>query len=586
MKQSGLWVGLICCLLLLGSNAMAQGYFKRLDKPGKSFSKKMARLTNGDLILADASLDGLTSQLNRGIFVMRIDPCGEVVWAHTYNWGDHFLKFTDLAVDGDGNIFLYGSAYDGFTELIFLLKLNKNGELQKFGLVHSGTVDHFTLSLDVHNHRLMVFGLLLGWTSQKQGFVLVFDDELNYLWSRKFDPFESVGEAIFTNDNGFLCRSGPYVVKLDAAGNHLWSFHHSPEEGQPIAGPFEVADGYILENHYNGTTLFYKINLAGQLVWKSPSFAASGFGADISILPDGRLLAFYIQNNRLVRLLLSADGNILESLQLSADLPLHAGSLSQSLGANRSVALIINADSNNFGPADASGVLLQFPLDSLNLPCFQWIPVEGPFSNSNALNLLPFQPAFYEAPMSRENGQVLIDSLSYTFTDICDLSVAQVIQKDSILYCGETWLVPLPGSDFRWKDGEEANPRVLELAGVYRAANTDCLLPVVYEYTVSREPCHCVAYLPNAFSPNDDGINETLQLFSNCTLIGWHMVVYNRWGDLVFESDTPENSWNGNMGGRPAEAGVYAVFVRYLLEDETTGKMEDGLQKQDVTLLR
>jgi len=70
------------------------------------------------------------------------------------------------------------------------------------------------------------------------------------------------------------------------------------------------------------------------------------------------------------------------------------------------------------------------------------------------------------------------------------------------------------------------------------------------------------AFLPNAFSPNGDGINDEL----DCRLYGaTESTVYiiNRWGEVVFESTDLNTRWNGESAGKPCPEGVYAVVVKF-----------------------
>jgi len=73
-------------------------------------------------------------------------------------------------------------------------------------------------------------------------------------------------------------------------------------------------------------------------------------------------------------------------------------------------------------------------------------------------------------------------------------------------------------------------------------------------------------YMPNAFTPNADGHNDGF--FGKGYLNGvddFSMTIWNRWGELVFETSDPNEEWNGrvkNVGG-VSPAGVYVVVVRF-----------------------
>ncbi len=64
-------------------------------------------------------------------------------------------------------------------------------------------------------------------------------------------------------------------------------------------------------------------------------------------------------------------------------------------------------------------------------------------------------------------------------------------------------------------------------------------------------------YVPNAFTPNKDGLNDVIRPI----LLGIkelkYFRVYNRWGQMVFSTSAREKGWDGNFGGRPQEAGTY-----------------------------
>ena len=75
-------------------------------------------------------------------------------------------------------------------------------------------------------------------------------------------------------------------------------------------------------------------------------------------------------------------------------------------------------------------------------------------------------------------------------------------------------------------------------------------------------------YVPNAFSPNDDGINDIFKIEGD-DLIGvkdFQMIITNRWGGVVFESDSPLEGWDGKNIKRKTKRsnmGVYVVYVRF-----------------------
>ena len=89
-------------------------------------------------------------------------------------------------------------------------------------------------------------------------------------------------------------------------------------------------------------------------------------------------------------------------------------------------------------------------------------------------------------------------------------------------------------------------------------------------------------YVPNAFTPNDDGNNDQIQPFlSDLNVDVYRWQVFDRWGNQVFETHNPSDSWNGTFRGKPCSAGVYV----YSLKMEIRG-CQEGIYSGDLMLFR
>ena len=67
-------------------------------------------------------------------------------------------------------------------------------------------------------------------------------------------------------------------------------------------------------------------------------------------------------------------------------------------------------------------------------------------------------------------------------------------------------------------------------------------------------------YLPSAFSPNGDGLNDTFGAVGE-GIEKYRLTVYNRWGEVMFFTDDPGNRWNGQYEGSPVPFGTYNYEV-------------------------
>ena len=87
---------------------------------------------------------------------------------------------------------------------------------------------------------------------------------------------------------------------------------------------------------------------------------------------------------------------------------------------------------------------------------------------------------------------------------------------------------------------------------------------------------------PNAFSPNGDGTNDIYRAKPEYqSIVEFRAIIYNRWGQKLFEWTDPDDGWDGTYKGSPVKQGVYYCHV--------VAKGADGRRyniKTDVNLLR
>ncbi|CAH0994245.1 hypothetical protein EMA8858_00354 [Emticicia aquatica] len=127
---------------------------------------------------------------------------------------------------------------------------------------------------------------------------------------------------------------------------------------------------------------------------------------------------------------------------------------------------------------------------------------------------------------------------------------------------------------FQWqKDGVNlpsatSNKLDTKEAGVYKVIKS--LKNVCANDTVSSEVTLALCdsglqiYVPTAFSPNQDGLNDELVVIGR-SLDTFHLLVYNKWGEVVFESDDINKTWNGgwrNDINQPVPVGQYVLKIK------------------------
>ncbi len=88
-------------------------------------------------------------------------------------------------------------------------------------------------------------------------------------------------------------------------------------------------------------------------------------------------------------------------------------------------------------------------------------------------------------------------------------------------------------------------------------------------------PCAEI-FVPNTFSPNADGLNDLQCVLGEC-IVSMDFTIFNRWGELVFQTKDQEECWNGKYRGKPVQSGTYIYKLKATLENgkqvEKTGNI-------------
>ena len=93
---------------------------------------------------------------------------------------------------------------------------------------------------------------------------------------------------------------------------------------------------------------------------------------------------------------------------------------------------------------------------------------------------------------------------------------------------------------------------------------------------------HCYIDVPTAFTPNNDRLNDNFGPHNALKADNYQFKVYNRWGQLVFESTNWKERWDGKVKGIPQGTGVYVWMLRYATRDTKKPVFKKGT----VTLIR
>ena len=117
--------------------------------------------------------------------------------------------------------------------------------------------------------------------------------------------------------------------------------------------------------------------------------------------------------------------------------------------------------------------------------------------------------------------------------------------------------------DYLWSNGETTQSINIESSGIYWlevengcGIGTDSIV-VTFQDDSSKH-----VYFPNCFTPNSDKLNETFVL-KNAPDNEYDLTVYNRWGNIIFQSNDPTHNWDGTYMNRDVPEGVYYFVATF-----------------------
>lgn len=118
------------------------------------------------------------------------------------------------------------------------------------------------------------------------------------------------------------------------------------------------------------------------------------------------------------------------------------------------------------------------------------------------------------------------------------------------------------------------------------AATIFCVPPAEKSISTHFASERCRVYTPNAFSPNNDGVNDEFlpDLGASCSFTDYQLKVYNRSGALVFNTQQFDEGWNGDFRDEPSPSAVYYYVIKYTITDGD--QIDDDIITGDVLLLR
>ncbi|HEY6504611.1 MAG TPA: gliding motility-associated C-terminal domain-containing protein [Chitinophagaceae bacterium] len=131
--------------------------------------------------------------------------------------------------------------------------------------------------------------------------------------------------------------------------------------------------------------------------------------------------------------------------------------------------------------------------------------------------------------------------------------------------CPQTNIVLSPVLDptwqLSWQDGSTAPTYTITQTGTYSLTATNNCGSTADDMSVVNGVCK--VHVPNAFTPNNDGLNDLFKALGTETVTQFNLKVFNRWGEVVFQTSDKTRGWDGKLSGVALPSAVFIYVLQY-----------------------
>jgi gliding motility-associated-like protein len=535
-------------------------------------------LSNGDIIVLSRK-----DYVNTAALVLtRISDNGNVLWS--YEYGDNVQNVFPYTVSEDlqGNLFLFMNVINSQTNVpqSCVLKTNAVGNV---------------LWCNFYGYGVIWGG---GITTSDDGFLFRTGNTLVKLtnngsiqWSKDFNlngyyyyaPVEVADGYVFNNE---LPGKDIAFYKIDKQGNIQWGgLKHTNLKG-PIS-PMQNSGKNIIASFITttlpATVTIYEFDSALQVIRQYGVNTASGGYAlkPAAVLNDGSLLNAGFNGNLFQLNKLKTEGNApcaappLSLTSINETYTAVTGAANATPYAFTRTSLTITTDTFSF--ADVAICTQNKSLflgadtlacSSINLVLQNQLPDSFETylwsTGATTAQYHATSPGTYTLTVTYQCGERSItDSIYVSFQQAPVIGFADSVflYEDSLLqlvgpYCTQC--------TYLWSTGDTTISILATDTGWHSLTvkyGSNC--SVTDSTKVLYAQCSCSMYIPNAFSPNNDGMNEGFRTYNLCDMGYFEMHVYNRTGENIFTSYTSSEPWYGKYKGKKVQEGMYIYTVRY-----------------------
>lgn len=123
-------------------------------------------------------------------------------------------------------------------------------------------------------------------------------------------------------------------------------------------------------------------------------------------------------------------------------------------------------------------------------------------------------------------------------------------------------------ADYLWNTGDTSPSIVPQSSSNYWVQISNPCGEIVDEADIEIRRCMCNVWIPSAFTPNGDGVNETFEIKVDCRDFDFTLDIFNRWGEHIYQQTDLDKPWDGRYKGKSMPNGIYTYRIQYWGRDQ------------------
>ena len=469
---------------------------------------------------------------------------------HRFDFGHH-MKF--LRADNVIRVLeFFKTKNDNYLAYVFLSYTDRSPQYAVFLLDQSFNIINYYENFVAYTITGSAIEVADGFIFATNLFLCKLDYDLNPVWTKEIDGFSYIGNFMATEDGfvaRYIARAGPglpnelALVKFNFQGDLLWTSQKLTDGSIP-------GFRYSMQRRQNGNI----------------DVAVHQFDFTLRTSNDLQIIEINEQNGTTVGVENTRNNSLLPTFKFE-DLHINSNGMRQIIiEPNENTHVLWNLFEFNACPLEIAGQTT----DAIPF-------IINNSSNRNTISDELWSGSYvWTSKESTVSAQILceqefiLEDLLPEDTTICE-SLGVTVDLSNIEF------------DILWEDQSNNKIRTFPASGRYTYKIDDCQVDFEETIEVTLESCACQYFMPNVFSPNKDGINDTFRVENHCDYINdFQVQIFNRWGGLVFESDDQFFEWDGSFNGSTLNVGVFVYVIKYTNNLEAQSYIKQG----SITIVR